>query len=95
MKQIIKLRESELKKVISESIKKILNEDTIYICWDAGDGNYDIQKYNPKVSWHNDPDVFKGTYDECLKYKEESEIDFFRFTNNMPHKSWGNYTPDM
>jgi len=76
-------------------VKKIIKEETEqYICWDAGGGNYDIDKYNPKISWHNDDDVFKGTYDECLRYKEESEEDSYRFRSNMPHKSWGDEAPD-
>ena len=76
-------------------VKQIIKEETEqYICWDAGGGNYDIDKYNPKISWHNDDDVFKGTYDECLRYKEESEEDSYRFRSNMPHKSWGDEAPD-
>jgi hypothetical protein len=76
-------------------VKQIIKEETEkYICWDAGGGNYNIDKYNPKISWHNDADVFKGTYDECLRHKEESEEDSYRFRHNMSHKSWGDEAPD-
>jgi hypothetical protein len=85
-----------------ESIKSIFdkksfneNRDSNYICWDAGGGNYEIKKYDPNISWHNDDDVFQGSYEECLKHKEESEEDSYRFRNFEPHKSWGNEAPDI
>jgi len=86
-----KISLNELRSIVKQIIKE---EAEQYICWDAGSGNYDITKYNPKVSWHNDSDMFKGTYDECLRHKEESEEDSYRFRNNMSHKSWGNDAPD-
>ena len=70
------------------------NENHEYVCWDAGGGNYEIDEYDPNISWHNDSDVYRGSYDECLRHKEESEEDNYRFKNNMPHKSWGDNPPD-
>jgi len=86
-----KITLNELRSLVKQIIKEEIGQ---YVCWDVGGGNYDIRKYNPKVSWHNDSDVFKGTYDECLRHKEESEEDAYRFRNYMSHKSWGDNAPD-
>jgi hypothetical protein len=86
-----KITLNELRSIVKQIIKEEIGQ---YICWDAGGSIYDITKYNPKVPWHNDSDVFKGTYDECLRHKEESEEDSYRFRHNLSHKSWGDDAPD-
>ena len=68
-----------------ESLDEIESDN--YICWDAGGGIYDITKYDPNISWHDDSDVFHGTYAECVEYKKEAEYDKYRFDNYLPHKS--------
>lgn len=72
-----------------EEVYEMYAEDDQYICWDAGGGNYEIAKYDPNVSWHNDEDVFHGTYEECKRHKEEEEENAYRFRSNMSHKSYG------
>ena len=60
---------------------------TQFICWDAGSGNCDIAKYNHNVEWHNDSDVFRGTYAECLEEKRLKEVEAYRFNHCLPHLS--------
>lgn len=93
----MKNNSKDSRRMLFEMMHKVnpdFKQSNNYICWDAGEGNFEIDKYNPSISWHNDSDVFKGTYDECLKHKEESNENNYRFKNNMPHKSWGNDAPD-
>lgn len=56
-----------------------------HICYHAGCNIYDVEKFNEKISWHNDSDVFKGTRSECLKEKAEKEAAAYRFDNCLPH----------
>lgn len=61
--------------------------ETKFICWDAGCGIYDIDRYSAEIKWHNDADVFHGTLAECLREKESKEIEVYRYNNCLPHLS--------
>lgn len=88
-----KARAASLARLQNMGPKKDVKETQLnrgeYVCWDAGGGNYEIAKYDPNVSWHNDEDVFHGTYEECKRHKQEEEVNVYRFRSNMPHKSYG------
>ena len=53
-----------------------------YICYNAGSDIFEIEKFNPKIDWHNDE--FKGTYSECVAEKESNEDSAYRFGNCLP-----------
>jgi hypothetical protein len=55
----------------NDAIRQRKNGD--YICWDAGSNIYDIEEYDSNISWHNDEGVFRGSLEDCERYKEEME----------------------
>jgi hypothetical protein len=53
-----------------------------FIVYDAGSGIYEIAKYNPSVTWHNDSDVIACyNYPEALHEKERNEERAYKFRN--------------
>jgi len=71
-------------KVVKEGME---NQKGDYICWDAGSNIYDIDKYDSNISWHNDEDVFRGSLEDCERYKEEMEQKSFE-KNNFDDDYW-------
>jgi hypothetical protein len=71
-------------KVVKEGME---NQKGDYICWDAGSNTYDIDKYDSNISWHNDEDVFRGSLEDCERYKEEMEQKSFE-KNNFDDNYW-------
>jgi hypothetical protein len=56
-----------------------------YICYDAGCDIYEVEKFDPLIDWHKNE--FKGTFNECIKEKENREHEAYRFNNFLPHLS--------
>lgn len=78
MKQTIKIKESELKQIISESLKKVLQESDSYLQWKNPNicpkcgGEMKIYGINP-VSWagHCEDCGFKGDSQDWRRYNGE------------------------
>ena len=43
-----------------------------FICWNAGCGIFEVEKYNKNIDWQKDNDVFKGTYNECVNEQKRN-----------------------
>ena len=78
-KNTIKLTESELKKIISESVKKVLKEQS----WD--DGDYDMELYRRKQmrSWAGDQD-FHDNNEKRIKELEPNKRPYHIINNISP-----------
>lgn len=59
--------------------------EIVYICYNAGSGQYIVEEYNPNIEWHQEE--FQGTYQECLLEAQSQEWEKYRFDNCLPHES--------